>query len=167
MSYKIFLLSFLFLIPSLNCLNAQEPGNQDHDHEHYHGDELGIAAGLVPLLDEDKLTAGLHLHYIKAVRRIHWYGIGLSLETIFDEHKHYTISLANQFRVYKGLFFLYAPGLLMLKEEAEWEYKFAQHFELGYEFEAGRFHIGPLADFSISSAGMHYMIGLHFAIDIF
>jgi hypothetical protein len=145
-------------------LVAQE--SENHDHEHHHGDELGIAAGVVPLLDEDKVTAGFHLHYIKSLSHIHWYGIGVSLETIFDEHKHYTISLANQFRIYRGLFFLYAPGILFLKEEADWEYKFAQHFEIGYEFPIGNFHIGPLLDFAVSSAGTHYMVGIHFAINL-
>ena len=166
MNCKLFLLIIVCCALAMTNANAQEVHNHEHEHEHAHGDELGIAIGLVPLPHEGEIKAGFHVHYIKSVGYDGFYGLGPSFEAIIDEHRHYTISLSNQFRFYKGLSFVFAPGLLFLKEDSDWEYLFAQHFEIGYEFELGGFHIGPIADLSVSPAGMHYMAGLHFAIEL-
>ncbi|PCH96159.1 MAG: hypothetical protein COB85_03875 [Bacteroidetes bacterium] len=37
-----------------------------HNHEH-HKNELSIAVGAVPLVEEDETALGLHLHYIRGV----------------------------------------------------------------------------------------------------
>lgn len=164
MNCKLFILTLSCLL--LLNINVNSQVVEEHDHDHDHGDEIGIAVGLVPLPREGEIKPGFHVHFIKSVGHDGFYGLGPSIEAIIDEHRHYTISLANQFRLYKGLSFVFAPGLLFLKEGSDWEYLFAQHFEIGYEFELGRFHVGPIADLSVSAAGMHYMAGLHFAINL-
>lgn len=132
---------------------------------HVHNNELSIAAGIVPLVAEDEVTAGLHMHYIKGVGKENKFGIGIGLETIFDEHKHYTSSIVFQYRLYKGLAISYAPGLLIRKELATYQYQFASHIEAAYEFEIGEFHIGPVAELGVEKNGIHYMGGVHFGVN--
>ena len=149
---------------------AQDDG-QKHDHEpvegdaHHHHNEISVAAGFVPLVAEDELTWGIHLHYIRGIDKKGKVGVGIGLETIIDEHKHYTISLVLHYRLVKGLIFSLAPGLLILKQEGEFVYQYAQHIELAYEFEVGEFHIGPVIEVGLESIGVHYMGGIHFGID--
>jgi len=133
-------------------LRAQDKGGDDH---HRHKNEISIAAGIVPLVAEDKLTAGFHLHYIR----------GIGKDNRLDEHKHYTLSGVFQYRIYKGFILDLAPGLLLRKENSENIFQFAQHIEIAYEFELGEFHIGPVAELGIELTGVHYMGGIHFGID--
>jgi hypothetical protein len=156
----------LFMSTSAFSQLSTEDTSHSHELEHHHGDEVGVAIGIVPIPEENEIALGMHLHYIKGIGKKKIYGLGLSFETIFDEHRHYTFSIVNQFRIYKGLIASYAPGLLLIKEESGIEYQFAQHFEIAYEFNIGHFHVGPLVDLSIEKAGMHYMAGLHFGIDL-
>jgi hypothetical protein len=160
-------LILLFVLSFVNGYSQHE--SQPHDHhaqnEHVHKNEISIAIGVVPLPAEDEVTLGLHLHYIKGIGANHRFGLGLSLETIFDEHKHYTLSFVTHYRIYKDLIFAYAPGILMLKENSKNEFQFAQHIELAYEFELGNFHLGPVAEIGFEKAGVHYMGGLHIGID--
>ena len=114
---------------------------------------------------EDKLTIGFHLHYIRGIGKNNRFGVGVGLETILDEHKHYTLSVVLQYRVYKGLILSIAPGLLMRKENSANVFQFAQHIEMAYEFELKEFHIGPVVELGIEKTGIHYMGGIHFGID--
>jgi len=159
----------LFLIPIfiISVLFTIKGYAQDHHekHKHSHKNEISIAVGIVPLVAEDKLTGGIHLHYIRGIGKTNRFGIGAAVETILDEHKHITISAAFQYRVYKGLIFGYGPGLLIRKEGSETEYQFAQHFEVAWEFELGKFHLGPMAEVGFEKNGVHYMIGIHFGLD--
>ena len=93
----------------------------------------------MPLPAEDKLAAGFHFHYIRGLGKNNKFGMGIGLETILDEYKHYTASVVFQYRIYKGLIVGYAPGILMRKEDSEMLYQMAHHIETAYEFEIGRF----------------------------
>ena len=146
------------------CGHAQNK-EEEEDHHHHHKNEISVATGIVPLVAEDKLTAGFHLHYIKGVGKNSRLGLGVGFETIIDEHKHYTLSAVLQYRIYKGLILATAPGLLMRKENSANVLQFAQHIEIAYEFELGDFHIGPVAELGIELTGIHYMGGIHFGID--
>lgn len=138
---------------------------QDENDNHAHNNELSVAIGVVPLVAEDEITGGVHLHYIKGLGSVKRFGIGLSLETIFDEHKHYTSSIVLQYRITRGLGISYSPGLLIRKEQADYQYQFASHVEATYEIEMGEFHIGPVAELGIEKNGIHYMGGVHLGID--
>jgi len=167
-----------FIVTILTCvvaslimldLRAQNDTVSDHVHiegaGHHHKNELSVAAGMVPLIAEDQLTWGIHLHYIRGIGDKNKVGLGFGLETIFDEHKHYTLSGVLHYRIYKGLIFSLAPGLLILKQDDAFVFQYAQHIELAYEFELGEFHIGPVVEVGLETAGVHYMAGLHFGID--
>ena len=152
-----FLISFM--ADGLKAQSSIEEGG------HNHKNEFSIATGIVPLPAEDKLTAGFHFHYIRGIGQNNKFGLGLAFETIIDEHKHYTFSVVFQYRVYKGLIVAYAPGLLRRTEGLEVFHQMAHHIETAYEFEFGRFHIGPMAEIGIEEIGVHYMGGVHFGID--
>jgi len=137
-----------------------------HVHNHNHDNEFGLAIGIVPGHEDEGDNLGLHLHYIKGIGEHNNYGIGVSLETIFDEHKHNSISLIGTYHFDSGFTIAYAPGILFSEHDNETETEFTQHFEFYYEFELEHFHIGPQFDIGFEDGDMHYMLGLHFGIDI-
>jgi len=135
-------------------------------HAHNHNNEFGVAIGIVPGHEDEGDNLGLHLHYVKGIGEYNNYGIGVSLETIFDEHKHNSISLIGTCHLDSGFTIAYAHGILFSEHDNETETEFTQHFEFYYEFELEHFHIGPQFDIGIEDGDMHYMLGLHFGIDI-
>ena len=136
-----------------------------HVHNHSHENEFGIAIGIVPGHDGEDDNMGLHLHYVKGIGEHNDFGIGFSLETIFDEHKHNSISIIGTYHFEKGFTIAYAPGILFTEHGGEPEEEFAQHFEFYYEFELEHFHVGPQIDIGFEDGDTHYMLGLHFGID--
>ena len=136
-----------------------------HNHNHDHNNELGIAVGIVPNHEDEKNNLGLHLHYIKGMGGHNQYGIGISLETIFDEHKHNAISLIGTYHFDNGFTVAYAPGILFVEHEGENEIEFTQHIEFYYEFELDKYHLGPQFDIGFEGGETHYMLGLHLGID--
>jgi len=161
----IFLFAVFFTFQGYSQ-HTHEEDSHNHEKDHTHKkNEVSVAVGVVPLPEENKVTAGLHFHYVRGIGSSNRFGIGVGFETIFDEHKHYTFSVVFQYRIYKGLIFGYAPGLLIKKEDSESELHFAQHFELAYEFDMGKFHIGPMAEVGLEGSTVHYMLGVHFGID--
>lgn len=163
----IFIAIISFFIPIAGI--SQETSDHDHhegDHDHAHQkNEISLAVGIVPLAEEEKVAAGIHLHYVRSVAFKDRLGVGIALETIIDEHKHFTVSGVIQYRIIKGFILGYGPGILLLKEEEDIEYHFAQHFEAVYEFEVGHFHLGPLFEVGLANNHVHYMVGVHFGID--
>jgi len=158
----IYLLSLVFITANVVTMKGF---SQDHNHDQHHVNEISIAVGVVPLDHENEVTAGLHLHYVRGIAFENKLGIGAGFETILDEHKHYTLSVVFQYRIIKGWTVAYAPGLLMKKEDDKYEYQFAQHFETAYEFDLGKFHLGPMVEVGVEKDGVHYMLGVHFGID--
>ena len=157
---------YYYLLSHLYFVSQHNHDDENHSHEdHSHKNEISIAAGIVPIPAEDEIAAGIHLHYIKGIGESNKFGIGVGLETILDEHKHYTLSAVFQYRIYKGIIIAVAPGLLLRKEGTENVFEFAQHIEAGYEFEIGKIHIGPVVELGFEKNGMHYMGGIHFGID--
>ncbi len=163
---KNLLFSFLTLSAFLLIANqGYSQHNDEEDHHHHDKNEISVALGIVPLASENKIAAGLHLHYIRGIAFHNKLGVGAGLETILDEHKHYMVSVVFQYRIYKGWTVAYGPGILIIKETDELEYQFAQHIETAYEFDTGAFHIGPMVEIGLAKDDFHYMIGVHFGID--
>ncbi len=156
----------LIILVSTTLLSIRGYGQASSEEKsHHHRNEISIATGIVPLPAENELTMGFHLHYIRGVGKEGRFGLGLGLETIIDEHKHYTASVVFQYNIYKGLIVGYSPGVMMRKEGNQNLFQFAQHIETAYEFELGEFHIGPMAELGIEQIGVHYMVGIHVGID--
>ena len=119
---------FLYvLIINMICANF--------DHNHNQNNEFGIAIGIVPGHDDEDDNLGLHLHYIRGFGEHNQFGIGLSLETIFDKHEHNSISLIGAYHFHNGFTIAYAPGILFEEHEGNTEIEITQHFEFYYEFE--------------------------------
>ena len=137
-----------------------------HAHNHSHENEFGIAIGIVPGHEGERDNLGLHLHYIKGIGEHNNFGIGLSLETIFDEHEHNSVSIIGTYHFKKGFTVAYAPGILFAEHDDGTKKHFTQHFEFYYEFELEHFHVGPQIDIGFENGNIHYMLGLHFGIDI-
>ena len=141
----------------------------EHSHSHNHNNEIGMAIGIVPSHEDEDNNLGLHLLYIKGIGEHNDFGIGISLETIFDEHQHNSISLIGLYHFKNGLTIAYAPGILLSEHEDEnehhSEFEFTQHFEIYYEFELEKFHIGPQFDIGFEDGDIHYMLGLHLGVD--
>ncbi|MFW5657100.1 MAG: hypothetical protein ACOC0C_05730 [Bacteroidota bacterium] len=158
-------LILFFLSGSSAILSAQhQHDSHDHhpeenNHNHIHGSEIGFAIGAVALHDE--LKPGFHLHYLRPFPGNDHIRYGIGGEVVLDEHTHLTASAMLNFTLWRGLQFSLAPGILFLNHEEEWEKHFSTHLELFYEFEIKGIHIGPLLDYSISSAENHYMAGIH------
>lgn len=136
------------------------------NEKHLHNNDLSIAIGYVPLPAEETNTIGFHFHYLRGIAMDNRLSMGVGLESIVDEHGHYTASVPLQYRIIGGLTASYAPGLMMRKESEEILYQFSQHFELGYEFDMGVFHLGPVTEIGVEPTGVHYMGGIHLGIDI-
>ena len=136
-----------------------------HNHNHSHNNEFGIAIGIVPGHEDEDDNIGLHLHYIKGIGEHNNFGIGISLETIFDEHKHNSVSIIGTYHFDNGFTIAYAPGILFSEHDGETETEFTQHFEFYYEFELEDFHLGPQFDIGYEDGEIHYMLGVHFGID--
>ena len=153
----------IILLISIISIIFSESG---HVHNHNHNNEFGIAVGIVPGHEGEDNNIGLHLHYIKGIGEHNNFGIGISLETIFDEHKHNSVSIIGTYHFSNGITIAYAPGILLSEhDDGETETKFTQHFELYYEFELEGFHLGPQFDIGYEDGEIHYMLGLHFGID--
>ena len=68
-----------------------------HIHNHSHENEFGIAIGIVPGHEDENDNIGLHLHYVKGIGEHNDFGIGISIETIFDDHKHNSVSIMGTY----------------------------------------------------------------------
>ena len=155
-------IKFLFSVLIISMVFLES----DHIHNHSHNNEFGMAIGIVPGHDQEDDNVGLHLHYIIGLGEDNDFGIGFSVESIFDEHKHNSISLIGTYHFDSGYTIAYAPGILFKDHDGKTESTFAQHLEFYYEFEFGKFHIGPQFDIGFEDNEIHYMLGLHLGIDI-
>jgi len=135
--------------------------NENHDN-HHHGDwEIGVGAGIVPLLDEKEVAFGVHLHLLRSIENIKGFRVGLGLENVFDEHNHFNTGIVFNYNLVKGLFVSFSPGYLIIHHENQVDKGFSSHFELNYEFEFNKIHIGPVLEYSLSKFDKHFMIGIH------
>ena len=153
----------ILLLTILSFLLGQED-HDDHD-KHGHHKELSIALGVTPAHDNEDSKISMHVHYIKGLGNHSPYALGISLETIFDKHKHNSVGLVGLYRFESGFSIAYVPGLLFVEHENDSEMQFAQHLEVCYEFEYEQFHLGPQIAIGIEEDGYHYSCGIHLGID--
>ena len=154
-------IKIIFLVLIINFLIGQI----DHEHNHEHNNEMSIAIGVVPNHEEQENNIGLHIHYIKGIGEDNDFGIGISFETILDEHKHNSMSIIGSYHFNNGFSIAYAPGILVTENEEIVVTELTQHFEFCYELEFGIFHIGPQFDIGFEKEEIHFMLGLHLGFD--
>ncbi len=154
------LLTVLLLLPLLAFAQAEEHNHEGHDeHEHHHHYHVGIATGAVYVIGEGEFAPGLHLHMARLIDlSTGQLGLGVGLEGIFDEHRHYAASFNMSYLPIHNLTFTVAPGV----QYGENNYVFTTHFECSYEFIFDRIHIGPVVEYAWATTDAHFMAGVHF-----
>lgn len=89
--------------------------------------------------------------------------MGLGYERIFDEHQHDAFNVIFHYRPANHFALNLAPGIAWLSSENK-SAKPAMHIEGLYEFEIGRFHLGPILGIETNPEDFHASLGLHIAI---
>ncbi|MBP9674894.1 MAG: hypothetical protein KBD63_07330 [Bacteriovoracaceae bacterium] len=164
---KFFKNLIFFFVPYLVVAQAiaqeTKTTNLDFHHHEHKKWEFGTALGVVPILNEDEVSWGIHAHLLRSMESIKRLKIGFGLENIFDEHAHINTSAVFNYQISQGFSASYSPGILFFKENSKWEKYFSSHFEFLYEFEIGNYHLGPIVEYSYAKVDQHLMFGIHFA----
>lgn len=162
----ITIISILLVYHTLSFGNILvDSPQEDEDHHHHHSNwEAGVAVGGVYLINESGFAPGLHMHLLRRLPKWERVSLGLGLESVFDEHTHFNTAIVAKYDLWKGLSVVLSPGLLFLKHETEWDADFSTHFEMLYEFQVGKIHLGPVIEYSYSKHDKHLMLGLHLGI---
>ena len=113
---------------------------------------------------EGEYAMGTHLHFIRRLRGEgirRFLGFGIGFETIFADHMHYNVMGTIAIYPYKNLSIAISPGMLIVEHHDEYDTRYSTHVEVGYGFDVGQFHIGPVVGYAKSGDDEHYMIGIH------
>ncbi len=122
--------------------------------------DLGFNIGAVYIQSERIYVPGVHIHYSKRI-----YGFlsgGAGFEIIFDEHKHYTLSLLIGYELFENFRFNYSPGISLIKGEDKDIFLLTHHLEISYSIDFGTSHAGPSIGVGFEGDIIHYMVGVHF-----
>jgi len=158
MKIKLFS-TFIILFFTLNVFSqTDDHSNEKEEHHEHHKNEIGIANSPVYFIKEDVFSYSLHIHYIRFISDSK-FGIGLSYERIFDEHKHSTYGIVGTYSPIERLNFNISPGLTFEGDNSE--ANFALHLESSYEFVFHDFHIGPALEVAYDPEDYHISLGLH------
>ena len=135
--------------------------NEDHKHEE-HNHHIGFLIGSVYNFAEEKIMLGLGIEYEHVLP--FWdglFGIGLAGEMVFDEHKHYVVSLLIPFHPVREISLFVAPGIMLIDKEEGIERRFAVHFGAEYEFELNKIFVAPTIELAFAGEDIHLMLGIH------
>jgi hypothetical protein len=149
-------LNLIILLVFSQIVAAQRPENSIHTDDHKN--ELGIANSAVYLFQEKEFAYGLHLHYVRGLKDTD-FGIGIGYERIFDAHRHNALGVILSYTLLDHLNLSLTPGFTFSDDARNSD--FGIHFETLYEFELGKFHIGPTTEFAYAGEDYHLSIGLH------
>ncbi len=145
---------FLTTRPLALCQEVHAPPD-----EHVH--HVGFLIGPIYNLHEKSTFPGLGLEYERRLpvwNRL--LGIGAAAEMVFDEHKHYVVSLLMCFHPAGPLTLSVAPGVMFIEGNGS-ESRAAVHFGAEYEFEVGRIFLAPATEVGFAGDDVHLMLGLH------
>lgn len=157
--WRFTLVTLIFIVLSWCSALAQEE-HHEHDHHHHH---LGLAIGPTYIVAEKEFAPGIHFHYSRLIDvKEAQFGVGLGLETIRDEHRHYATSLNLSYYPIHNITLTIAPGIQFGPSVRE----FTTHFEGSYEFIFGAFHLGPALEYAYAKNDAHAMLGLHLGYGI-
>lgn len=134
---------------------------QEYEHDHK-ANEIGFGLGASLNIEERNWAPNLHIHYIRAFGEHHKYGLSAGFENIFDVHQHKSLTIGAHYNIFDLITFGLAPGISKSSNEENWEYTI--HFEAVSEFELGKIHLGPMAEYGIGQDHSHLTVGLHLGI---
>jgi hypothetical protein len=151
------LLMLVFTVPSF----AQY---EDTDHNHIDKpNEIGVAIGAVYGFNEESVATELHLHYTRMLPgKFHWLGFGVAFESILDLNKQFAATAGITLRPLDLIWISAGPGFTYFGETDS--FTFSSHFEVGLEFNAGFFHLGPMVEYAIAADDQYLMFGLHIGV---
>lgn len=153
------LTTFTILSFTINTFSQVEKHSDEKGEHHvHHKNEIGIANSPVYFVKEKVFSYSLHIHYIRYISDSK-FGIGLSYERIFDEHKHSTYGIVGTYSPIERLSFNISPGLTFEADNPDGS--FALHLECSYEFEFHDFHLGPALEVAYDPEDYHISLGLH------
>jgi hypothetical protein len=157
MSLK-FLLTLYTTIIVLN-ISAQTTDTLTNKDKHEHKkNEIGIAISPPYFIKEGILSVSIHTHYIYNIPKTKL-GIGVGYEKILLKPKHNTFGLVTSYKPTEHLSLALSPGITF--EVNNSTPFFSLHTEVSYEFEIGKFHIGPAFEFAYDPNDYHISLGLH------
>jgi len=138
----------------------------DHDHHNHHGHEMevGISAAYIHLDAENESASGLHLHLMRRLKGgefLQHFAVGLGLEGVFADHKHYSAMGSIGVFPWRNLVVTLSPGVAFADHEGEWETNYITHIEASYGFMVGEYEVGPVMGYAKSAEDRHYSVGIH------
>ena len=148
----------LLLLGATGRFALGQSADSPHE-EHVH--HVGFLIGPVYNLHEKGTSLGLGLEYERRLPA--WnrsLGIGVAAEMVFDEHRHYVVSLLTCFHPVRPLTLSVAPGVMFIDRNGS-ESRAAIHFGAEYEFEVGRVFLAPEVEIGFAGDDVHMMLGLH------
>ncbi|MEE4197844.1 MAG: hypothetical protein V2I54_09375 [Bacteroidales bacterium] len=145
-------------------ISVAQDHSHDHRHEHAHQIfEIGFSNGAVYNVFEKEVAYAAHIHGVLFIGENRRYGFGLGYERIFDEHQHNAINIIFHYRPGNHLVLNLAPGIVWLSSQNK-PVKPAMHIEGLYEFDFGRFHLGPILGIGFNPEDFHASLGVHLAL---
>jgi len=148
------------LIVSLLAGSANLGADTADGHEE-HIQHVGFLVGAVYNLHEERFMLGLGAEYEYVLP--FWdnlFGIGLAGEMVFDDHRHYVLSLLLPVHLWREFSVFAAAGLMFIDKD-ETERRFAVHFGAEYEFELNKFFLAPEFEVAFAGDDIHLMFGIH------
>jgi hypothetical protein len=134
----------------------EKPGTHEEHARH-----LGFLIGSVYNIHEDKWMLGIGAEYEYVLP--YWnrlLGIGVGAEMVFDEHKHYVISLLLPVHPIDKLTLFVSPGVMFIERE-EPGTRFAVHLGAEYEFDLEKYFLAPEFEVAFAGDDIHVMLGIH------
>jgi hypothetical protein len=150
-----------FLLLSLFGFSQNLHNHDEHLHNDAHKYHIGVGGTAAYIKGESAFAPGAHLHFIRQFGHQNRWGLGLGYEALFDEHRHNGINLLINYHPLKHLSVNVGPGILFTEHDGETERKAAFHTEAVYEFNVGKFHLGPMVGFGFDKEETHFSVGVH------
>ncbi|HDR53045.1 MAG TPA: hypothetical protein ENN90_15735 [Mariniphaga anaerophila] len=160
------LLSGLLLLLLFTASAQNHHNHEHHAHADAHKYHIGFGVAATHFMSEPELAPGVHVHVIRQLGHHNRWGLGLGYEGILDEHMHNSLNFLVNYYPLKHLSINAGPGMVFSEHDGENEILPAFHTEVIYEFNLGKFHIGPMAGFGIDSEDTHFSVGVHVGIGL-
>ena len=133
----------------------------EHVSDEKHNYHVGLGFAEAWMSDVSGLKPSIHLHFIRQLGEQRNWGLGLGYESIAGKPLHQGMYIIYNRQIINKLSVNIAPGITFSKNQASVEVNPAAHFEVIYEIDAGKVHLGPMIGFGIDPEDLHFSAGIH------